>query len=51
MNRTKPLKRVLQKLIQDSLAKGILEGKFPPDTVVLGDVDESGEGLAFTKKR
>jgi ATP-dependent Clp protease ATP-binding subunit ClpB len=41
----RPLKRVLQKQLQDKLAIGVLEGRFPEGSVVR--VDLAGEALTF----
>jgi len=43
----RPLKRVLQKRIQDELAMEILEGKFKEGDTIEVDVDETGENLKF----
>jgi ATP-dependent Clp protease ATP-binding subunit ClpB len=45
----RPLKRVIQRLIQNPLAIQILEGEFPEGSKIVGDVDESGDGLTFAK--
>jgi ATP-dependent Clp protease ATP-binding subunit ClpB len=43
----RPLKRVIQRLLQDPLAMKILEGEFPDGSKV--QVDVRGEALAFRK--
>ena len=49
----RPLKRLVQRTILDPLARGILEGRFPPGSKVVADVDGSlrleapGEGPAI----
>jgi ATP-dependent Clp protease ATP-binding subunit ClpB len=45
----RPLKRVIQRMVQDPLAMKILEGAFPEDTKILCDARLSGEGLEFRK--
>jgi len=45
----RPLKRVIQRLVQDPLAIRILEGEFPEGSKIVGDVDPGGDGLAFRK--
>jgi ATP-dependent Clp protease ATP-binding subunit ClpB len=42
----RPLHRAFQQVIEDPLANLILEGRFLPNTTVVGDVAASGE-LAF----
>ncbi len=44
----RPLKRLLQREVQDPLAMRILEGEFADGATVRGELAESGEGLAFT---
>ena len=46
----RPLKRAIQRQVQDRLALEILEGKFEPGDTILGDAPEGGEGLVFSKK-
>jgi ATP-dependent Clp protease ATP-binding subunit ClpB len=46
----RPLKRAIQRLIQDSLALQILDGKILPGDHVLVDADKSGEGMKFTRE-
>jgi ATP-dependent Clp protease ATP-binding subunit ClpB len=43
----RPLKRVIQRLVQDPLAMKILEGAFPEGSKVLADARLSGEALEF----
>jgi ATP-dependent Clp protease ATP-binding subunit ClpB len=43
----RPVKRVIQRSIQDPLAIRVLEGDFPPGSKVHADVSASGEALAF----
>jgi ATP-dependent Clp protease ATP-binding subunit ClpB len=43
----RPLKRLLQREVQDPLAMRILEGTFVEGTTVRGDLAENGEGLVF----
>ena len=43
----RPLKRVIQRMLQDPLATSILEGDFPEGSKIRVDVDPSGEGLDF----
>ncbi len=45
----RPLKRSLQRLVSDPLAKLILEGHFVDGETVVADVAPSGEGLRFVK--
>ncbi len=45
----RPLKRVIQRLVQDPLAVKILEGEFPEGTKVRVDARVSGEALEFRK--
>jgi ATP-dependent Clp protease ATP-binding subunit ClpB len=44
----RPLKRNIQKLVQDPLALRILAGEVPGGTTVSIDADASGSGVAFT---
>jgi len=46
----RPLKRALQRKIQDPLALMLLEGKFGPGDLVLVDADLAGESLVIGKK-
>jgi ATP-dependent Clp protease ATP-binding subunit ClpB len=43
----RPLKRVIQRMLQDPLAMKILEGEFPEGSKVSVDARVSGEGLEF----
>jgi ATP-dependent Clp protease ATP-binding subunit ClpB len=43
----RPLKRVIQRMVQDPLAMKILEGKFPEGSKILADARLSGEALEF----
>ncbi|HXK24984.1 MAG TPA: ATP-dependent chaperone ClpB [Myxococcota bacterium] len=45
----RPLKRVIQRMIQDPLAMKILEGEFPEGSRVRVDARVSGEALEFRK--
>jgi ATP-dependent Clp protease ATP-binding subunit ClpB len=45
----RPLKRVIQRMVQDPLAVRILEGEFPEGSKVLVDARLSGEALEFRK--
>jgi ATP-dependent Clp protease ATP-binding subunit ClpB len=43
----RPLKRVIQRMVQDPLAMKILEGDFPEGSKILADARVSGEALEF----
>jgi ATP-dependent Clp protease ATP-binding subunit ClpB len=43
----RPLKRVIQRLVQDPLALKILEGAFPEGSKVLADARLAGAALEF----
>jgi ATP-dependent Clp protease ATP-binding subunit ClpB len=45
----RPLKRVIQRLVQDPLAVKILEGEFPEGSKIEADARLSGEALEFRK--
>jgi len=45
----RPLKRLIQRLLQDPLAMRILEGEFPEGSKITADVDASGNALEFHK--
>ncbi len=45
----RPLKRVIQRMVQDPLAMKILEGGFPDGSKVVADARLSGEGLEFRR--
>ena len=44
----RPLKRAVQRLVQNPLAMRVLEGDVPDGARIEADVDEAGEGLTFT---
>ncbi|HEY5514001.1 MAG TPA: type VI secretion system ATPase TssH, partial [Geomonas sp.] len=46
----RPLKRALQRKIQDPLALMLLEGKFAPGDTVQVDLSMSGDSLVIKKK-
>ncbi len=46
----RPLKRAIQRLIQDPLALQILDAKVRPGDEVLVEADSSGEAMAFTRE-
>ena len=43
----RPLKRVIQRMVQDPLALRILEGEFPEGSKVRVDARASGDALEF----
>ena len=43
----RPLKRLIQRAVQDPLAMRILEGEFAEGSTLHGDVSEDGESLVF----
>ncbi len=45
----RPLKRTIQRLIQDPLAMEILEGRYPEGSKVTVEMAEDGEGVKFSK--
>jgi ATP-dependent Clp protease ATP-binding subunit ClpB len=45
----RPLKRVIQRLVQDPLAVRILEGEFPEGSKIVVDARLSGDALEFRK--
>jgi ATP-dependent Clp protease ATP-binding subunit ClpB len=45
----RPLKRVIQRMVQDPLAMRILEGEFPEGSKVFVDAASSGEALEFRR--
>jgi ATP-dependent Clp protease ATP-binding subunit ClpB len=45
----RPLKRLIQREVQDPLAMRILEGEFPEGTTVRGALSEDGEKIVFTR--
>jgi ATP-dependent Clp protease ATP-binding subunit ClpB len=46
----RPVKRVIQRMIQDPLAMKVLEGEFPEGSKILADARVSGEALEFRKR-
>ncbi|HEY0464961.1 MAG TPA: ATP-dependent chaperone ClpB [Polyangiaceae bacterium] len=46
----RPLKRAIQKLVEDGLARRVLEGAFAPGEVVYVDHDPEAGGLTFTSR-
>jgi len=46
----RPLKRVIQRMVQDPLAMKILEGEFPEGSKILADARLSGEALEFRRE-
>ena len=44
----RPLKRAIQKRVADSLARGLLEGRFPPASLIEIGVASGGEGIELT---
>ena len=47
----RPLKRVIQRMVQDPLAMKILEGEFPEGSKIVADARVSGEALEFRKNQ
>jgi ATP-dependent Clp protease ATP-binding subunit ClpB len=45
----RPLKRVIQRMVQDPLAMKILEGAFPEGSKIVADARVSGEAIEFRK--
>jgi ATP-dependent Clp protease ATP-binding subunit ClpB len=45
----RPLKRVIQRMVQDPLAMKILEGEFGEGTKIVADARVSGEALEFRR--
>jgi ATP-dependent Clp protease ATP-binding subunit ClpB len=43
----RPLKRTLQRLVLDPLARGVLEGSFPPGSVLVADWDAGASEVRF----
>jgi hypothetical protein len=43
----RPLKRTIQRLVENPLARALLKGEFKPGTTVLGDADAIGGVLIF----
>jgi ATP-dependent Clp protease ATP-binding subunit ClpB len=46
----RPLKRVIQRLVQDPLALKLLDGEFPEGSKLLADTRASGDGLEFRRQ-
>ncbi|UCE86730.1 MAG: hypothetical protein JSU66_03060, partial [Deltaproteobacteria bacterium] len=46
----RPLKRVIQRLVQDPLAMKILDGEFAEGAKILVEARVSGDGLEFRKQ-
>ena len=46
----RPLKRVIQRLVQDPLAIQILEGEFPEGSEITAEVNATGDALTFSKR-
>ena len=44
----RPLRRAIQRLLEDPLSEEILEGKWGAGSVIAADAAEDGEGLVFT---
>ena len=44
----RPLKRVIQRMLQDPLAIQLLEGRFPEGSKIRVDADQAGDGLEFS---
>ncbi|MFW6053313.1 MAG: AAA family ATPase [Persicimonas sp.] len=44
----RPLKRVLQREVQNQLAKNLLRGDFEPGSTIFAKVDETGDALEFS---
>ncbi|MDO4182012.1 MAG: ATP-dependent Clp protease ATP-binding subunit [Coriobacteriia bacterium] len=45
----RPLRRAIQRLLEDELSNQILEGRWTSGSVIEADVDETGEKLVFTE--
>jgi hypothetical protein len=43
----RPLKRTIQRLVENPLARALLQGEFKPGSVVIGDADAIGGVLVF----
>jgi ATP-dependent Clp protease ATP-binding subunit ClpC len=43
----RPLRRAIQRMLEDPLSEKVLFGEFPAKSTVLVDVDEDGNGLTF----
>ena len=46
----RPVKRVIQRLVQDPLAMKVLEGEFPEGSKIVADARNDGEGLEFRNR-
>jgi len=46
----RPLKRAIQKLVEDALARRVLEGAFAPGEVIYVDHDSDSGSLTFTSR-
>jgi len=46
----RPLKRAIQRYLQDALAVRLLGGDFPPGTAVVAEVSKDGERIEFTPR-
>jgi ATP-dependent Clp protease ATP-binding subunit ClpB len=44
----RPLKRAVQRLVENPLARALLEGRFPPGSTIVGDADPSSGTLLFS---
>jgi ATP-dependent Clp protease ATP-binding subunit ClpB len=44
----RPLKRTIQRLVENPLARALLQGEFKPGTTVVGDADAMGGVLVFS---
>ena len=44
----RPLKRTIQRLVENPLAKALIEGRFKPGQTVVVDADQIGSTLVFT---
>jgi ATP-dependent Clp protease ATP-binding subunit ClpC len=44
----RPLRRAIQRYLEDPLSEKVLFGEFPANSTVLVDVDEDGDDLTFT---
>jgi len=47
----RPLKRTIQRLVENPFARALLEGRFAPGDAVVGDADMIGGTLVFTTSR
>jgi ATP-dependent Clp protease ATP-binding subunit ClpA len=44
----RPLKRAVQRLVENPLARALLEGRFPPGSHIVGNADPASGTLLFT---